>query len=107
MEEKAPLIPTRDNVNAIINNSGKKYATIFTLLSEIGCAPHELENVTQNDIDIEQGIISIRGVKGHASGNYKLNNDPPKCSESTYTNIQKNTLFHHPKRCQTSGETHD
>ena len=72
VEEKAPMIPTKENVNLIISNSGKRYATIFTILAEIGTAPHELENVTQNDIDLEQGIMNIRGVKGHASGNYKL-----------------------------------
>jgi integrase len=72
IEEKAPLIPTRENVNAIISNASKKYATIFTILAEIGCSPRELENVTQTYIDKEQGLVSIRGAKGHASGNYKL-----------------------------------
>lgn len=67
VEEKAPMIPTKENVSAralIISNSGKRYATIFTMLAEIGTAPHELENVTKNEIDLEQGIINIRGVKG-------------------------------------------
>jgi integrase len=72
VEEKAPLIPTKDNVNAIINNASKKYATIFTILAEIGCEGHELETVTQRDIDAENGIIRICGCKGHASGTYKL-----------------------------------
>jgi integrase len=72
VEEKAPLIPTRDNVNAIINNASKRFIPIFALLAEIGCSPSELSNITQNDIDKEQGIIRIRGTKGHASGSYKL-----------------------------------
>lgn len=72
VEEKTPLIPTRDNVNAIINNASKRYVPIFTIIAEIGAEGHELENVTQNDIDAEQGIIRIRGCKGHASGTYKL-----------------------------------
>jgi integrase len=76
VEEKAPLIPTRNNVNAIIDNASKRFSTVFTLLAEIGCSPHELENVTQNDIDKQQGIVSIRGTKGHASGNYKLKPHP-------------------------------
>lgn len=75
-EEKTPLIPTRDNVNAIINNSSKRYITIFTLLAEIGMSPSELSNMTQSDIDKEQGIIRIRGTKGHASGAYKLKPQP-------------------------------
>jgi integrase len=72
VEEKAPLIPTRDNVTTIIANASYRFATPFTILAETGCSPHELENVTRNDIDTQQGIISIRGTKGHASGNYKL-----------------------------------
>ena len=72
IEEKTPLIPTRDNVNAIIDNASKRFIPIFTLLAEIGCSPSELSNITQNDIDKEQGIIRIRGTKGHASGSYKL-----------------------------------
>jgi len=72
VEERAPLIPTRDNITAIISNASKKYATVFTILAEIGCSPHELENVIQRDIDKQQAIISIRGTKGHASANYKL-----------------------------------
>jgi integrase len=72
VEEKAPLIPMKTNVEAIINNASNKYTTIFTLLTETGCSPMELSLVTQQDIDKEQGIVSIRGTKGHASANYKL-----------------------------------
>jgi len=71
-EHKIPLIPTTKNVNAIIDNASHKYVTIFTMLTEIGCAPHELSNVTTKDINAETGEISIQGVKGHASGTYKL-----------------------------------
>ena len=70
--ENIPLIPTTENVNAIIDNASKRYATIFKILVETGAEGHELENVTRNDIDTEQGIISIRGCKGHHSGTYKL-----------------------------------
>jgi integrase len=72
VEEKIPLIPLTQNIDAIISNASTKYAPIFTLLMEIGCAPLELHNVTQHDIDMEQAIIRIRGVKGHASGTYHL-----------------------------------
>ena len=72
VEEKTPLIPTTQNINLIISNASKKYAPIFTILAEIGCSPNELYHTTQNDIDTEQGIIRIRGTKGHASGAYKL-----------------------------------
>jgi len=70
--EKTPLIPTPQDVQAIIDNSSENYVTIFTIEAEIGCCPEELYQVTQKDINIEKGEISITGVKGHTSKNYKL-----------------------------------
>jgi integrase len=72
VEEKTPLIPTTENVELIVNNASQKYATIFTILAETGAEGKELERTSRDDIDTEQGIISIRGCKGHASGSYKL-----------------------------------
>ncbi len=72
VEEKTPLIPTTENVNAIIDNASPKYATIFKILIETGAEGHELHSVTLHDIDAQQGVISIRGCKGHGSGTYKL-----------------------------------
>jgi len=72
VERKTPLIPTPANVHAIINNSSRNFATVFTILAEIGCSPTELHNTTKKDIDAEKGFISITGTKGHASGNYKF-----------------------------------
>ncbi|HML03655.1 MAG TPA: hypothetical protein VK487_09845 [Candidatus Bathyarchaeia archaeon] len=70
--EKTPLIPTPRQVQAIIDNSSENYVTIFTIQAEIGCSPKELYQVTQDKINKETGEISITGVKGHASANYKL-----------------------------------
>jgi integrase len=72
VEEKTPLIPSTENINTILNNATKRYTVIFQLLIELGAEGHELEKVTQADIDAEQGIIRLRGCKGHASGTYKL-----------------------------------
>jgi hypothetical protein len=52
--------------------SSEDYVTIFTLEAEIGMSPEELYQVTQSKINREKGEISITGVKGHASANYKL-----------------------------------
>jgi hypothetical protein len=46
--------------------------TIFTIMKETGVAPKELADTTRKDIDTEQGILRVRGVKGHDSGTYKL-----------------------------------
>jgi integrase len=70
--EKTPLIPTPQDVQAIIDNCSEDYVTIFTIEAEIGCCPEELYQVTRGDVNTETGSISIKGVKGHASKNYKL-----------------------------------
>jgi len=89
--ETTPLIPTTENVNAIINHASKKYITIFTILKETGFAPKELANTTQKDIDTEQGMIRVKGVKGHASGTYKLK---PHTAKMLRTYIHKHPQTH-------------
>ena len=71
-EQRIPIIPTKANVTKIIAASTKRYATIFTILAETGASGQELHNISKDNIDIEQGIISVKGCKGHASGTYKL-----------------------------------
>jgi len=70
--QNIPIIPTTANVNKIISASTKRYATIFTILAETGLEGQELRNTHKDNIDTEQGIISAKGCKGHASGSYKL-----------------------------------
>ncbi|MDH5754603.1 MAG: site-specific integrase [Candidatus Bathyarchaeota archaeon] len=55
-----------------IISASKKYATIFKTLMETGLMPYELSQVEQRDIDLERGILSARGYKGHASRTFKL-----------------------------------
>ncbi|MCW4038613.1 MAG: site-specific integrase [Candidatus Bathyarchaeota archaeon] len=71
-EEHVPLIPSTENISKIIGASTRRYATIFTLLAEIGLSGHELHKLSRKDIDTEKGIVRVRGYKGHASGTYKL-----------------------------------
>jgi integrase len=70
--EKLIPIPTPDNVHAIIDNASKSYVTIFTLLTEIGCNPAELADVTRDDIDQEKWTVTITGKKRHLPGKYSL-----------------------------------
>jgi len=71
-EQKIPIIPTKENVTKIISASTERYATIFTILAETGLSGQELHKTRKADIDTEQGILSVEGCKGHASGSYKL-----------------------------------
>jgi integrase len=90
-EAPSPLIPTPENVNAIIASATKRFTPIFTLLAEIASSPQELSNVTQKDINKEKGEISIRGCKGHASASYKLK---PNTAEMLRVYLNKNPQEH-------------
>jgi len=51
----------------VISASSFKYATIFRILMETGIMPYELFRMKVSDIDLEKGILTIRGYKGHSS----------------------------------------
>jgi len=69
-----PIMPTTDQVNKIISATTQKFATIFKLMAEIGVEGEELHQTHRNQFDTTQAIISIKGLKGHGSANYKLKN---------------------------------
>jgi len=71
-ERKMPKTPTKEAIEKNIVRSSQKYATIFTILAETGVMPKELHTVTLRAIDLENGIINIEGLKGHASRSFKL-----------------------------------
>ncbi len=70
--EGTPIIPTTENVTKIISASTRRYATIFTILTETGAEGEELHKTHRNKIDTEQETITITGTKGHSSATYKL-----------------------------------
>lgn len=71
-EPPIPLIPSTENLAKIINRASAKYATIFSIMKETGIEGAELHNTHRNMIDAENGIISVKGTKGHSNGKYKL-----------------------------------
>jgi hypothetical protein len=99
--ENIPLIPTSQNVQAIIDNASEDYVCIFTIEAEIGCSPEELYQVTQDKIDQEKGEISITGVKGHASANYKLK---PQTKELLLRYLTKHSGEHPFPRAHTQSQ---
>ena len=74
-ERRLPKIPTREQIEKVISNSSRKYATIFKILLETGIMPYELSRVRLEDIDVERGVITVRGYKGHASRVFKLSQE--------------------------------
>ena len=71
-ENHIPIIPTTTQVNKIISASTKRFATIFTLMTEIGIEGEELHETHHNQFDQTQDIFNVRGLKGHGDNNYKL-----------------------------------
>jgi integrase len=71
-DTKTPMIPLKHQVEAIIAAASFKCATIFTILAETGLEGAELHNVTEKDIDSEQGIITAAGNKGHSGRSFRL-----------------------------------
>jgi integrase len=56
-------------------------------MAETGAEEEEIHKTHKNQIDTEQGIISIRGTKGHASAQYKLK---PQTAEMLRLCIHRN-----------------
>jgi len=69
---KTPIIPTTADVTKIIAATTRRYATMFSLMAEIGIEGEELHQTHRSQIDLAQAIISVKGLKGHGSANYKL-----------------------------------
>ena len=74
-EQQKPKIPSTETLNSIIEHASKKYSVLFKLLMECGMSPYELRQLSIKDMDLEKGIINVRGFKGHASRTFKLKSD--------------------------------
>jgi len=71
-ENPAQIIPTTEQVTKIISASSSKYSTIFTIMAETAAEGEELRQTPREQIDLDQGIISLTGTKGHNNGIYRL-----------------------------------
>jgi integrase/recombinase XerD len=78
-ERRLPRIPTKEELLSVVSASSKKYAVIFKILMETGVMPVELANVDRRDIDLDRGILSVQGLKGHTSRSFKLKSDTLAC----------------------------
>ena len=78
-ERKPPRIPTKKEIMNVVSASSRKNAVIFKILMETGVMPHELANADRRDVDLDRGILSVQGFKGHTSRNFKLKSDALAC----------------------------
>ena len=67
-----PLIPKTEHINAIVANAPKRIGVIFKILSETAIEGYELEMIPMKQINAQDGILSVVGVKRHDNGTYKL-----------------------------------
>jgi hypothetical protein len=93
----APMMPTTDQVNKIISATTLKFATIFKLMAETGVEGEELHQTHHNQFDATRGIISIKGLKGHGSANYKLKNETAEMLRQYLARYQDPNPFPQPK----------
>jgi integrase len=92
-----PIMPTTSQVEKIISATTPKFATIFKLMAETGVEGEELHRTHRNQFDPTQGIISIKGLKGHDSGNYKLKPPMAEMLREYLTLYQTEYPFPQPK----------
>ena len=92
-----PIIPTTSQVDKIISSTTRKFATIFRLMADIGVEGEELHQTHRNQFDTQQAIISIKGLKGHDSANYKLKNATAEMLREYLTRHPKDYPFPQPK----------
>jgi hypothetical protein len=92
-----PIMPTTQQVERIISASTPKFATIYKLMAETGVEGEELHRTHRNQYDITQGIISIKGLKGHDSGNYKLKPETAQLLREYMAKYTKDYPFPQPK----------
>ena len=71
-ERRLPKVPTKEQLEKIIASCGKYFATILRILMETGIMPSELSRIRMKDIDLDRGILTVRGYKGHSSRVFKL-----------------------------------
>lgn len=69
---RLPNVPTTEQVNMIIANSGTKYSMIFSILRDTGLRPIELHRLTLRDIDLEHGIIYPETAKNGSARSLEL-----------------------------------
>jgi len=70
-DERAIQVPTREKLEMIIANAGKRMATKLSLSME-GLRPVEVCNLTPKDIDLEQRLITPTTAKHGAARTLKI-----------------------------------
>jgi integrase len=105
-DTKVPITPTKEQAEAIISSAPTIHAaTIFRILLESGFEGEELHNCAEQDIDTEQGIITVAGNKGHRGRKYKFKQSTAEMLRTYMTTHHKRHPFTTPKIMSDSWRT--
>jgi len=95
--ETIPIIPTTKQVDRIISASTHKFATMYKLMTETAVEGEELHQTNRNQYDKSQRLITIKGLKGHASANYILTPETAQLLDEYLAKYPKDYPFPQPK----------
>jgi hypothetical protein len=84
-----PIMPTKEQVNTILNSATAKFYTPLKIMATIAVEAEELHQTQRKHINLEAKTISIPGTKGHTNGTYKLSEE--------LTETLRQYLAHHTK----------
>jgi integrase len=66
-DDQPPYVPTEEEVNILIANSGPKYALLLSLIRDTGMRPIEVERSKVKWFDLERGAVNVQTAK-HGRG---------------------------------------
>jgi len=96
-ENPKQIIPTTEQVTKIISASSSKYSTIYAIMAETAAEGEELRQTPKEQIDLEQGIISLTGTKGHNNGIYRLRPKTADLLRKYFAKTTSQTRYIFPK----------
>jgi integrase len=66
-DDQPPYVPTQEEIEILIANSGPKYALLLSLIRDTGMRPIEVERSTVRWYDLERGSVNVQTAK-HGRG---------------------------------------
>jgi integrase len=66
-DDQPPYVPTQEEIDILIANSGPKYALLLSLMRDTGMRPIEVERSRVSWYDLERGLVNVQTAK-HGRG---------------------------------------
>jgi len=71
-DDQPPYVPTEEEVNLLIADSGRKYALALSILNDTGMRPIELERSIVSWYDLTRGLVHVETAKKGKGRNLEL-----------------------------------